>query len=257
MAEHFGRDLWDGEGPGELPLLLQDRGVPPRPALLATPHPAEHQPHPPPLQHVERIDNAVTPGPDSQGQPIDPSKIQEHFENFYQVVFEELSKFGKIESLNVCDNLADHLVGNVYVKFRDKDDVANDILVLLISPLLRISVRLQVGNSRIMRVTEGVKTNYLEDIEDRKDKSLWSPQPWRLSPKWWQPPEAEALFHKRNYNRSLVKEGSAGGGRELNSGTGKRSRQMLLGRTMNPSRVVDRIKMKRVITLYGFLVQYS
>ncbi|RZR87937.1 hypothetical protein BHM03_00015419, partial [Ensete ventricosum] len=28
----------------------------------------------------QRIDNAVTPGLDSQGQPIDPSKIQEHFE---------------------------------------------------------------------------------------------------------------------------------------------------------------------------------
>ncbi|THU55999.1 hypothetical protein C4D60_Mb11t12640 [Musa balbisiana] len=50
--------------------------------------------------------------------------------NIYQGVFEELSKFGKIESLNVCDNLADHSVGNVYAKFRDEDDAAN-ILVNL------------------------------------------------------------------------------------------------------------------------------
>ncbi|CAL9068995.1 unnamed protein product [Musa banksii] len=50
--------------------------------------------------------------------------------NFYQGIFEELSKFRKIESLNVCDNLADHLVGNVYAKFRDEDDAAN-ILVNL------------------------------------------------------------------------------------------------------------------------------
>ncbi|KAJ8510521.1 hypothetical protein OPV22_000955 [Ensete ventricosum] len=40
----------------------------------------------------QRIDNAVTPGLDSQGQPIDPSKIQEHFENLYQNIFYELSK---------------------------------------------------------------------------------------------------------------------------------------------------------------------
>ena len=27
-----------------------------------------------------------------------------------------LSQYGKIEEMNVCDNLGDHLVGNVYVK---------------------------------------------------------------------------------------------------------------------------------------------
>jgi hypothetical protein len=38
------------------------------------------------------------------------------FEDFYEEVFEELSKFGTVEEMNVCDNLGDHLVGNVYVK---------------------------------------------------------------------------------------------------------------------------------------------
>ena len=28
----------------------------------------------------------------------------------------------KSRELNVCDNLADHMVGNVYVKFADEDD---------------------------------------------------------------------------------------------------------------------------------------
>ncbi|THU57039.1 hypothetical protein C4D60_Mb11t23560 [Musa balbisiana] len=73
----------------------------------------------------QRLDNAITPGLDSQGQPMDPRQIQEHFENFYEDLFEELSKYGEIESLNVCDNLADHMVGNVYVQFREEEHAAN------------------------------------------------------------------------------------------------------------------------------------
>lgn len=33
-----------------------------------------------------------------------------------QEVFAELQKYGEIEEMNVCDNLGDHLVDNVYVK---------------------------------------------------------------------------------------------------------------------------------------------
>jgi splicing factor U2AF subunit len=44
----------------------------------------------------------------------------EHFEEFYADVFGELSKFGEIEELNVCDNLGDHLLGNVYVMYKDE-----------------------------------------------------------------------------------------------------------------------------------------
>ena len=68
----------------------------------------------------------------------DPRQLQEHFEvrgaaarapareltraqDFYEDIFEELDKFGQIENLNVCDNLADHLVGNVYVKFKEEE----------------------------------------------------------------------------------------------------------------------------------------
>lgn len=43
--------------------------------------------------------------------------MQEHFDNFFEDVFVELEdKYGEIEEMNVCDNLGDHLVGNVYVK---------------------------------------------------------------------------------------------------------------------------------------------
>ncbi|XP_003747118.1 splicing factor U2af 38 kDa subunit [Galendromus occidentalis] len=50
-------------------------------------------------------------------------EMQEHFDNFFEDVFVELEdKYGEIEEMNVCDNLGDHLVGNVYVKFRKEDD---------------------------------------------------------------------------------------------------------------------------------------
>ena len=31
-------------------------------------------------------------------------------------------KYGEVEEMNVCDNLGDHLVGNVYIKFRREED---------------------------------------------------------------------------------------------------------------------------------------
>ncbi|KAK3443829.1 splicing factor U2af small subunit B [Eucalyptus grandis] len=73
------------------------------------------------LSNMYQRPDMITPGVDAQGQPIDPRKIQEHFEDFYEDLFEELNKYGEMESLNVCDNLADHMVGNVYVQFREEE----------------------------------------------------------------------------------------------------------------------------------------
>ena len=92
---------------------------------------------------------------------MDPRKIQEHYEDFYEDLFEELSKYGDIESLNVCDNVADHMVrppsvrsypcgypcqwtlhaklvvfrlslqvGNVYVNFREEEQAATALRAL-------------------------------------------------------------------------------------------------------------------------------
>lgn len=58
------------------------------------------------------------------GQPppvIDEAQAQQHFDDFYEDVFTELSSFGEIEELHVCNNLGDHLIGNVYGKFYDED----------------------------------------------------------------------------------------------------------------------------------------
>jgi hypothetical protein len=45
--------------------------------------------------------------------------MQQYYDEFFEEVFVELEdKYGEIEEMNVCDNLGDHLVGNVYVKVR-------------------------------------------------------------------------------------------------------------------------------------------
>uniref|UniRef100_A0A0V0GLJ6 Putative ovule protein n=1 Tax=Solanum chacoense TaxID=4108 RepID=A0A0V0GLJ6_SOLCH len=56
--------------------------------------------------------------------PIDPLKMQQHFEDFYEHLFEELNNYGEIENLNICDNIVDHMVGNVYVQFREEEQAA-------------------------------------------------------------------------------------------------------------------------------------
>ncbi|KDP42757.1 hypothetical protein JCGZ_23697 [Jatropha curcas] len=79
------------------------------------------------LSNMYQRPDMLTPGvdPQAQSQSLDPRKIQDHFEDFYQDLFEELSKYGDIESLNICDNLADHMVGNVYVQFREEEHAAS------------------------------------------------------------------------------------------------------------------------------------
>ncbi len=42
---------------------------------------------------------------------------QQHFDAFFEDVFVETEdRYGPIEEMNICDNLGDHLVGNVYIK---------------------------------------------------------------------------------------------------------------------------------------------
>ncbi|CAI0378294.1 unnamed protein product, partial [Linum tenue] len=76
------------------------------------------------LSNMYQRPDMITPGVDAEGNPIHPHKIKQHFEDFYEDLFEELHKYGEIESLNVCDNLADHMVGNVYVQFSEEEQAA-------------------------------------------------------------------------------------------------------------------------------------
>jgi len=54
---------------------------------------------------------------------VTDEEMQEHYDNFFEDVFVECEdKYGQVEEMNVCDNLGDHLVGNVYVKFKAEED---------------------------------------------------------------------------------------------------------------------------------------
>jgi len=69
--------------------------------------------------------NAVQNPDGTQGAipNISEAQVQEHFDNFFEDIFVELEdKYGEIEEMNVCDNLGDHLVGNVYIKFKNEED---------------------------------------------------------------------------------------------------------------------------------------
>uniref|UniRef100_H2LYA0 U2 small nuclear RNA auxiliary factor 1 n=1 Tax=Oryzias latipes TaxID=8090 RepID=H2LYA0_ORYLA len=58
-------------------------------------------------------------------------EMQEHYDEFFEEVFTEMEeKYGEVEEMNVCDNLGDHLVGNVYVKFRKEEDAEKAMLDL-------------------------------------------------------------------------------------------------------------------------------
>ncbi|ELK38408.1 Splicing factor U2AF 35 kDa subunit [Myotis davidii] len=43
---------------------------------------------------------------------------------------DEMEKYGEVEEMNVCDNLRDHLVGNVYVQFRPEEDAEKAVMDL-------------------------------------------------------------------------------------------------------------------------------
>lgn len=45
-----------------------------------------------------------------------------HFEDFYEEVYSELAKYGELQEMHVCDNIGDHLIGNVFVKYYSETD---------------------------------------------------------------------------------------------------------------------------------------
>ncbi|XP_004494140.1 splicing factor U2af small subunit B-like [Cicer arietinum] len=82
------------------------------------------------LNFINPTPNQPQPPQPPQPESLDPDKLQEHFDDFYEDLFEELSKYGQIQSLNICDNLADHMVGNVYVQYKEEDHAANALMNL-------------------------------------------------------------------------------------------------------------------------------
>jgi len=55
----------------------------------------------------------------------DAEKALQHFEEFYEDVFLEAARHGEVDDMIVCDNICDHLIGNVYIKFATEEDAEN------------------------------------------------------------------------------------------------------------------------------------
>jgi len=50
----------------------------------------------------------------------DDESVQDGFNDFYEEVFNEFKKHGKVEEIHVVENLGDHMTGNCYVKYEGK-----------------------------------------------------------------------------------------------------------------------------------------
>jgi len=61
---------------------------------------------------------------------VDKEKAMEDFLVFFENMYEELGKFGRIEALHVCDNLGDHMIGHVYAKFSDEEEASDALNVM-------------------------------------------------------------------------------------------------------------------------------
>ena len=71
------------------------------------------------------IEVAIASG--KQVSEIDAVKAGERFEEFYEDIFLELANYGEVEDIVVCENMGDHMRGNVFVKFAQEEDAARAI----------------------------------------------------------------------------------------------------------------------------------
>ena len=80
------------------------------------------------LQNMYQNPNNPARNPDGRKVLTDQEE-QAHFDEFFEDVFIELEdKYGEIEEMNVCDNLGDHLIGNVYIKFNGEDNAEKAVM---------------------------------------------------------------------------------------------------------------------------------
>eukprot|EP00535_Pseudo-nitzschia_heimii_P013440 CAMPEP_0197193486 /NCGR_PEP_ID=MMETSP1423-20130617/27276_1 /TAXON_ID=476441 /ORGANISM="Pseudo-nitzschia heimii, Strain UNC1101" /LENGTH=280 /DNA_ID=CAMNT_0042646681 /DNA_START=117 /DNA_END=960 /DNA_ORIENTATION=- len=88
-------------------------------------------------RHPERIAELELAMSGGQGnntrtcKPVmDKTKAFEDYLSFYEDMFLELSSFGRIDELHVCDNLGDHMIGHVYCKFFNEEDASDAMQVM-------------------------------------------------------------------------------------------------------------------------------
>ncbi|KAJ5500738.1 U2 auxiliary factor small subunit [Penicillium expansum] len=114
---------------------------------------------------------------------MNPSQMQNHFDAFYEDVWCEMCKYGELEELVICDNNNDHLIGNVYGRFKYEEDAqkACDALNSRCYHPSRISEKPVVVSIAVKGVYEGGFCNFIH----RKDPSPELDRELRLSTKKW------------------------------------------------------------------------
>jgi splicing factor U2AF subunit len=66
----------------------------------------------------------------TQLQAENPEQALEDFLCFYEDLYLEFSKLGRVAEMHVVDNLSDHMIGNVYVKMSDEETAADALAVM-------------------------------------------------------------------------------------------------------------------------------
>ena len=64
------------------------------------------------------------------GNTLNAQQVQQHFDAFYEDFYCELAKYGEVEEMHVCDNVGDHLIGNVYARYKYEEDAQKAIEAL-------------------------------------------------------------------------------------------------------------------------------
>lgn len=97
-------------------------------------------------------------------------------------MFLELSNYGEIEDMQVCDNLGDHMFGNLFVKFTSEDDAVkcrngitgrlygNKMVVPEFSPVSNFS------EGKCRQYEEGTCQRKLESDPRRRPLQLYASQ---------------------------------------------------------------------------------
>ncbi|PWN25549.1 RNA-binding domain-containing protein, partial [Jaminaea rosea] len=53
---------------------------------------------------------------------LSDDEIQDDFDDFYEDFFCQLAEYGQLVEMHVCDNVGDHLIGNVYARYEWEDE---------------------------------------------------------------------------------------------------------------------------------------
>ena len=107
---------------------------------------------------LAELQQAATAGPAT----VDQKQATEDFLCFYEDLFLELSKFGRVDELHVCDNLGDHMIGHVYCKFFSEEDASDALQVM--NGRLYDGRRMEVEFSPVTDFREARCRDYDEEV---------------------------------------------------------------------------------------------